>query len=145
MKTQESGRISTPRGKKGKSTHSSARPTSTDVTLASDTSSLDVVKRSKGEPTPVLPPLDSYNDLLSHMEECSAEGAVQIVIKRVQISDVGGQPQYLEILPIFLRGTSLYIFVFKLLYVDNLAKKEADGPKLYLIINSTIYNDKIIR
>ena len=47
------------------------------------------------------------------MEDCSADGAV-VEIKRVQVSDCGDQPQFHEILPIFLRGTSLYIFVFKL-------------------------------
>ena len=35
-------------------------------------------------------------------------------ISRVQITDSGGQPQFTELLPIFVKGTSLYLFVQKL-------------------------------
>ena len=91
----------------------SIQPMSTDATHTSSASRHDIAVRAKGEVTPVLPSLETYNDLLSHMEDCLADGAV-VEIKRVQVSDCGGQPQFHEILPIFLRGTSLYIFVFKL-------------------------------
>ena len=91
----------------------SIQPMSTDATHTSSASSQDIAVRAKGEVTPVLPSLETYNDLLSRMEDCLADGAV-VEIKRVQVSDCGGQPQFHEILPIFLRGTSLYIFVFKL-------------------------------
>ena len=100
------------RDKTGVGGHSTTQPISLDATHTSSGSSQDFVAvRSKV--TPVLPSLKTYNDLLSHMEDCSAGGAV-VEIKRVQVSDCGGQPQFHEILPIFLRGTSLYIFVFKL-------------------------------
>ena len=68
---------------------------------------------SQTEVTPVIPSLSTYNDLISYMEQCSADGATA-EIRRVQISDCGGQPQYHEILPVFLRGTTLYMYVFKL-------------------------------
>ena len=99
---------------------------------ASSAPSLAVAVRSKGEVTPVLPSLETYNDLLSRMEDCLAKGGA-IEIKRVQVSDCGGQPQFLEILPIFLRGTSLYIFVFKLneeLGARPMIKYHVDGKAI---------------
>ena len=87
---------------------------------------------SKGEVTPVLPSLETRNDLLSCMEDCLASDAV-VEIKRVQVSDCGGQPQFHEILPIFLRGTSLYIFVFKLneeLGAHPMVKYHLDGKAI---------------
>ena len=99
---------------------------------ASSAPSLAVAVRSKGEVTPVLPSLETYNDLLSRMEDCLAKGGV-VEIKRVQVSDCGGQPQFLEILPVFLRGTSLYIFVFKLneeLGARPMIKYHVDGKAI---------------
>ena len=99
---------------------------------ASSASSLAVAVRSKGEVTPVLPSLETYNDLLSRMEDCLAKGGV-VEIKRVQVSDCGGQPQFLEILPVFLRGTSLYIFVLKLneeLGARPMIKYHVDGKAI---------------
>ncbi|MCG8624655.1 MAG: hypothetical protein MJE68_22000, partial [Proteobacteria bacterium] len=99
---------------------------------ASSASSLDVAVRSKGEVTPILPSLETYNDLLSRMEDCLAKGGVA-EIKRVQVSDCGGQPQFLEILPVFLRRTSLYIFVFKLneeLGARPMIKYHVDGKAI---------------
>ena len=99
---------------------------------ASSASSLAVAVRSKGEVTPVLPSLETYNDLLSRMEDCLAKGGV-VEIKRVQVSDCGGQPQFHEVLPIFLRGTSLYIFVFKLneeLGARPMIKYHVDGKAI---------------
>ena len=99
---------------------------------ASSASSLAVAVRSKGEVTPVLPSLETYNDLLSRMEDCLAKGGV-VEIKRVQVSDCGGQPQFHEVLPVFLRGTSLYIFVFKLneeLGARPMIKYHVDGKAI---------------
>ena len=73
--------------------------------------------KSKGESTHSASSLATYDDLLSRMQECSIDASLAnhiVEIKRVQISDCGGQPQFHEILPVFLRGTSLYLFVFKL-------------------------------
>ena len=99
---------------------------------ASSASSLAVAVRSKGEVTPILPSLETYNDLLSRMEDCLAKGGI-VEIKRVQVSDCGGQPQFFEILPVFLRGTSLYIFVFKLneeLGAHPMIKYHVDGKAI---------------
>ena len=99
---------------------------------AASASSPAVAVQSKDEVTPVLPSLETYNDLLSHMEDCLAKGGV-VEIKRVQISDCGGQPQFLEILPVFLRDTSLYIFVFKLneeLGARPMIKYHVDGEAI---------------
>ena len=77
----------------------------------------DDVLKSKGESISAVSSLPTYNDLLSCMQECSTDESLVnkvVEIKRVQVSDCGGQPQFHEVLPVFLRGTSLYLFVFKL-------------------------------
>ena len=94
--------------KKRVSSHSPAKPVS-----SRGTSSELYLDNSKGEATPAVPSLATCDNLMSHMEECSIDDAMT-EIRRVQVSDCGGQPQYHEILPIFLRGTSLYLYVFKL-------------------------------
>ena len=99
--------MSSPKGEMGIASHSSAQPTSSDTTTSKASS------KSKGEVTPVIPSLATYDDLISRMEECSIDDTIT-EIRRVQISDCGGQPQYHEMLPVFLRGTSLYLYVFKL-------------------------------
>ena len=71
------------------------------------------LRESKSEIIPAVPSLATCNDLIFHMEEHSIDDT-NTVIRRVQVSDCGGQPQYHEVLPIFLRGTSLYLYVFKL-------------------------------
>lgn len=55
----------------------------------------------------------TYKELHTLMKE-SIPGDPVDRISRLQITDSGGQPQFHEILPIFLQGTSLYIFVQKL-------------------------------
>ena len=94
--------------KKRVSSHSPAKP----VFSHGASSELDL-HNSKGEAAPAVPSLATCDDLMSHMEECSIDDAMT-EIRRVQVSDCGGQPQYHEILPVFLRGTSLYLYVFKL-------------------------------
>ena len=103
--------ISTSNSEKVRAKHSSIQPTFSHIATASKDG--DGAKTSKGEVAPVLPSLDTYDGLLSRMEECSTNDAIT-VIKRVQISDCGGQPQFHEVLPIFIKGTTLYLFVFKL-------------------------------
>ena len=79
----------------------------------SSSSSLAIgeIPKSKGI---IAPSLETYDGLIACMEECSLLGDVEIVIKRVQIADCGGQQQFHHILPVFNRGTTLYIFVFRL-------------------------------
>ena len=62
---------------------------------------------------PITVSTSTTNELLTFIEYLSAHDPVER-ISRVQITDSGGQPQFQELLPIFLRGTSLYLFVQKL-------------------------------
>ena len=78
---------------------------------SSPSSSSGGIPKSKGI---IAPSLETYDGLITCMEECSQLGDVEIVIKRVQIADCGGQQQFHHILPVFNRGTTLYIFVFRL-------------------------------
>ena len=65
--------------------------------------------------TPTARPVMATTDgkLLVLMDGCSMDDPFD-KINRVQITDSGGQPQFHEILPIFLRGTSVYVFFQKL-------------------------------
>ena len=48
------------------------------------------------------------------MDECFESGKTLPTFRKIHLIDSGGQPQFHEVLPIFLRHMSLYIFVFKL-------------------------------
>ena len=65
--------------------------------------------------TPIARPVMATTDekLLVLMDRCSMDDPFD-KINRVQITDSGGQPQFHEVLPIFLRGTSVYVFFQKL-------------------------------
>ena len=65
--------------------------------------------------TPTARPVIATTDekLLVLMDGCSTDNPFD-KINRVQITDSGGQPQFHEVLPIFLRGTSVYVFFQKL-------------------------------
>ena len=65
--------------------------------------------------TPTTRPVMATTDekLLVLMDGCSSDDPLD-EINRVQITDSGGQPQFHEVLPIFVRGTSVYIFFQKL-------------------------------
>ena len=65
--------------------------------------------------TPTARPVLATTDekLLVLMDGCSMDNPFD-KINRVQITDSGGQPQFHEVLPIFLRGTSVYVFFQKL-------------------------------
>ena len=56
-----------------------------------------------------------FDKLFQLMDECP-EGDYRImsILHKLMIVDSGGQPQFHEVLPIFLRKMSLYTFVFKL-------------------------------
>ena len=88
-------------------------PSTHHTTSSNGASSQALVPKSDSE---VAHLLETYDDLLSCMEECSTIEIDGIVfeIKRVQLADCGGQSQFHELLPIFLQGTTLYMFVFKL-------------------------------
>ena len=53
--------------------------------------------------------------LFLKIDECDEAGDMPLsLLHKLQIIDSGGQPQFHEVLPIFLRKMSLYAFVFKL-------------------------------
>ena len=57
----------------------------------------------------------SLNDrLVGMIDECSESEEALTTFHKLQIIDSGGQPQFHEILPKFLRRMTLYVFVFKL-------------------------------
>ena len=86
-----------------------------DTTAVTKAASVELAFRSKGKSTPLLPSIETYDGLLACLEECSLQVDGKIfVIKRVQVADCGGQSQFHQILPIFVKHTTLYIFVCKL-------------------------------
>lgn len=49
------------------------------------------------------------------MDECpEGDHRIMSLLHKLMIIDSGGQPQFHEVLPIFLRKMSLYAFIFKL-------------------------------
>ncbi len=62
--------------------------------------------------------ISTDEELIKLMDQLSTTVALLIAVRIIQIIDSGGQPQVHEILPIFLRHLSYYLFVFRL--CDNL-------------------------
>ena len=58
--------------------------------------------------------LHSIDNLVEMIDECSESDEALTSFHKLQIIDSGGQPQFHEILPKFLRRMTLYVFVFKL-------------------------------
>ena len=77
-------------------------PSTTDPT---PTTQADHVSQPAGEAT-----LHSIDNLVGMIDKCSESASFH----KLQIIDSGGQPQFHEILPKFLRRMTLYVFVFKL-------------------------------
>ena len=63
-----------------------------------------------------LPSLGTHDELTKLLDEISKSDDLEAlpVFRKVKLIDSGGQPQFHEVLPVFLRRMSLYIFVFKL-------------------------------
>ena len=98
---------------RAKAKHASKPPSHKGATGYDEGVSQAIATKSESE---VAHLLETYDDLLSCMEECSTIEIDGIVfeIKRVQLADCGGQSPFHELLPIFIQGTTLYMFVFKL-------------------------------
>ena len=98
---------------RGETKHASKPPSRKEATGSDEEISQAIALKSESE---VAHLLETYDDLLSCMEECLTIEIDGIVfeIKRVQLADCGGQSQFHELLPIFIQGTTLYMFVFKL-------------------------------
>ena len=76
---------------------------------------------SQPDKTAILKSISKCDDLVQLMEECSKTGDSITIYRKVILIDSGGQPQFHEILPVFLRRMGLYMFVFKL--SEELASK----------------------
>ena len=62
----------------------------------------------------IINSISTYDDLLKLMGKCSRTGEPVTSYRKIIFIDSGGQPQFHEMLPAFLRRMNLYIFVFKL-------------------------------
>ena len=78
------------------------------VSLSSPTAA----SRKPRSPTS-LPSITSTHDELVQLMDIESGKALSI-FRKLNLIDSGGQPQFHEVLPMFLRRMSLYIFVFKL-------------------------------
>ena len=82
--------------------------------LAGDLFPSSPVDTSQPDKTAILKSISKCDDLVQLMEECSKTGDSITIYCKVILIDSGGQPQFHEILPVFLRRMGLYMFVFKL-------------------------------
>ena len=82
----------------------------------------DSDKGSGSEEDDVLESISTDQELVKMMDQLSPTVKVNPLgcFRMIRISDAGGQPQFHEILPVFLRNLSFYIFVFRL--CDDLTK-----------------------
>ena len=58
--------------------------------------------------------VSTYDDLVRLADQFSETGESITSYHKLYLIDSGGQPQFHEILPVFLRRMTLYVFVFKL-------------------------------
>ena len=68
----------------------------------------------------ILESISTDRELVKLMGQLSTTVDPLAFFRLVQMIDAGGQPQFHEILPVFLRNLSFYVFVFRL--CDDLAK-----------------------
>ncbi len=69
----------------------------------------------------ILQSISTDEELVKLMDQLSTSVTPLTAFRIIQIIDSGGQPQFHEILPIFLRRLSYYLFVFRL--CDNLGSR----------------------
>ena len=80
-------------------------PTSLQVTKE------EVAQLSKQD---ILKSISACDDLVDLLKQSSIKGKTISTYRKLYLIDSGGQPQFHEILPAFLRRMTLYVFVFKL-------------------------------
>ena len=68
----------------------------------------------------ILESISTDRELVKLMDQFSTTVDPLAFFRLIQMIDAGGQPQFHEILPVFLRNLSFYVFVFRL--CDDLAK-----------------------
>ena len=101
-------------------TSASAQPTRSD-SLASFSSESDEVSDIDSKVDSILQSISTDEELVKMMDQLSTTIHPLAAIRILQIIDSGGQPQFHEILPIFLRRLHFYVFVFRL--CDNLSSR----------------------
>ena len=69
----------------------------------------------------ILQSISTDEELVTMMDELSRSVSPRAAFRILQIIDSGGQPQFHEILPIFLRRLYFYVFVFRL--CDDLSSR----------------------
>ena len=100
---------------------SSAQDTSPQINSSTKEPTPPVGEVSQPDGNTTLNSTSTKGDIAELMDSFSASGESITSIHKLQIIDSGGQPQFHEILPKFLRRMTLYIFVLKL--SEDLATK----------------------
>ena len=96
-----------------------------------------------------LPSISTHEELMELLDEISDLDEPSPVFRKVNLIDSGGQPQFHEVLPVFLRRMSLYIFVFKL--SEELATKPMveyfgeDGERVGTPYQSAQSNEQLLK
>ena len=132
--------------------NSSTRDENAQVHSASPSSSKPTRKPKKGsvpEEKFSLPSISTHEELMELLDEISDLDEPSPVFRKVKLIDSGGQPQFHEVLPVFLRRMSLYIFVFKL--SEELATKPMveyfgeDGERVGTPYQSAQSNEQLLK
>ena len=132
--------------------NSSTRDENPQVHSASPSSSKPTRKAKKGsvpEEKFSLPSISTHEELMELLDEISDLDEPSPVFRKVNLIDSGGQPQFHEVLPVFLRRMSLYIFVFKL--SEELATKPMveyfgeDGKRVGTPYQSAQSNEQLLK
>ena len=121
------------------------------ATPSSPTSASKPKKGSHSKEKISLPSLGTHDELIKLLDEISKSDDLEAlpVFRKVKLIDSGGQPQFHEVLPVFLRRMSLYIFVFKL--SEELATKPMveyfgeDGKRVGTPYQSAQSNEQLLK
>ena len=138
------------RSKEDKSTRD-IHPRVHPATPSSPTSASKPKKGSHSKEKISLPSLGTHDELTKLLDEISKSDDLEAlpVFRKVKLIDSGGQPQFHEVLPVFLRRMSLYIFVFKL--SEELATKPMveyfgeDGKRVGTPYQSAQSNEQLLK
>ena len=116
------------KSKEQSSAAQSTPPPPTTSALAQPARSDSLESLSSGEASDIDSKVDSIlqsistdEELVTMMDELSRNVSPRAAFRILQIIDSGGQPQFHEILPIFLRRLYFYVFVFRL--CDDLSSR----------------------
>ena len=115
------------------------------VSLSSPTAA----RKPKPKRKSSLPSITTHDQLIRLMDECLESDKPLSTFRKLYLIDSGGQPQFHEVLPIFLRRMSLYIFVFKL--SEELATKpmveyfDGSGKRVGTPYRSAQSNEQLLK